>query len=138
MAEVPASVKGMNDILPQDAALWEFFESTVKSMLRAYGYQQIRTPIVEPTQLFTRGIGEVTPDESMAVHLSPGSVVVRLHRVRYGQDEPLAMELVPVSMSLVPSFEPQPARTNAHKKAGRTRIGSVFLWDGRQAPTKGL
>ncbi len=53
-------VKGMNDILPQDAGLWEFFESTVKSLLRAYGYQNIRTPIVEHTQLFTRGIGEVT------------------------------------------------------------------------------
>ncbi|MDR5854665.1 histidine--tRNA ligase [Caballeronia sp. LZ062] len=53
-------VKGMNDILPQDAALWDFFETTVKSMLRAYGYQNIRTPIVEHTQLFTRGIGEVT------------------------------------------------------------------------------
>ncbi|SMF98054.1 histidine--tRNA ligase [Burkholderia singularis] len=53
-------VKGMNDILPQDAALWEFFESTAKSLLRAYGYQGIRTPIVEHTQLFTRGIGEVT------------------------------------------------------------------------------
>ncbi|CAN7359248.1 histidine--tRNA ligase [Trinickia sp. LjRoot230] len=53
-------VKGMNDVLPQEAALWEFFESTVKSMLRAYGYQNIRTPIVEHTQLFTRGIGEVT------------------------------------------------------------------------------
>ncbi|KND61001.1 Histidyl-tRNA synthetase [Candidatus Burkholderia verschuerenii] len=55
-----SGVKGMNDILPQDAALWDFFESTVKSMLRAYGYQNIRTPIVEHTQLFTRGIGEVT------------------------------------------------------------------------------
>ncbi len=53
-------VKGMNDVLPQDAGLWEFFEATVKSMLRAYGYQNIRTPIVEPTQLFARGIGEVT------------------------------------------------------------------------------
>ncbi|SAL56688.1 histidine--tRNA ligase [Caballeronia telluris] len=55
-----SGVKGMNDILPQDAALWDFFESTVKSMLRAYGYQNIRTPIIEHTQLFTRGIGEVT------------------------------------------------------------------------------
>lgn len=53
-------VKGMNDILPQDAGLWAFFEDTVKSLLRAYGYQNIRTPIVEHTQLFTRGIGEVT------------------------------------------------------------------------------
>jgi histidyl-tRNA synthetase len=55
-----SGVKGMNDILPQDAGLWDFFESTVKSMLRAYGYQNIRTPIIEHTQLFTRGIGEVT------------------------------------------------------------------------------
>ena len=55
-----SGVKGMNDILPQDAHLWEFFESTVKSLLRSYGYQNIRTPIVEHTQLFTRGIGEVT------------------------------------------------------------------------------
>lgn len=53
-------VKGMNDILPADAALWEFFESTVRSLLRSYGYRNIRTPIVEHTQLFTRGIGEVT------------------------------------------------------------------------------
>ena len=55
-----SGVKGMNDILPQEAGLWEFFETTVKSMLRSYGYQNIRTPIVEHTQLFTRGIGEVT------------------------------------------------------------------------------
>jgi histidyl-tRNA synthetase len=55
-----SGVKGMNDILPQESVLWEFLESTVRSMLRAYGYQNIRTPIVEHTQLFTRGIGEVT------------------------------------------------------------------------------
>ncbi|PRX27613.1 histidyl-tRNA synthetase [Paraburkholderia sp. BL18I3N2] len=55
-----SGVKGMNDILPQEAGLWEFFETTVKSMLRSYGYQNIRTPIVEHTQLFKRGIGEVT------------------------------------------------------------------------------
>jgi histidyl-tRNA synthetase len=54
-----AGVKGMNDILPQDAGLWEFFEATVNRCC-AYGYQNIRTPIVEHTQLFTRGIGEVT------------------------------------------------------------------------------
>jgi histidyl-tRNA synthetase len=53
-------VKGMNDLLPADAPLWAFFESTVQSMLKSYGYQNIRTPIIEHTQLFTRGIGEVT------------------------------------------------------------------------------
>jgi len=55
-----SGVKGMNDILPQEAGLWEFFETTVKSLLRSYGYQNIRTPIIEHTQLFKRGIGEVT------------------------------------------------------------------------------
>lgn len=53
-------VKGMNDMLPADAALWEHFENAARAMLRAYGYQQLRTPIVEHTQLFVRGIGEVT------------------------------------------------------------------------------
>lgn len=53
-------VKGMNDILPEDAPLWELFENTVQSVLRSYGYQQIRTPIVEPTALFARGLGAVT------------------------------------------------------------------------------
>jgi histidyl-tRNA synthetase len=53
-------VKGMNDILPADAPLWELFENTVQSVLKSYGFQQIRTPIVEPTALFARGLGAVT------------------------------------------------------------------------------
>ena len=53
-------VKGMNDMLPSDAPLWEILENTVQSVLKAYGFQQIRTPIVEPTGLFARGLGEVT------------------------------------------------------------------------------
>ena len=59
-AKALQGVKGMNDMLPADAPLWEMFENAARSMLRAYGYQQIRTPIVEHTQLFVRGIGEVT------------------------------------------------------------------------------
>ncbi len=50
----------MNDILPQDSARWEWFESTVRGVMRRYGYLNIRTPIVEPTGLFVRGLGEVT------------------------------------------------------------------------------
>lgn len=53
-------VKGMNDILPADAQLWELFENTVQTVLKSYGYQQIRTPIVESTSLFHRGLGAVT------------------------------------------------------------------------------
>lgn len=54
------AVRGMNDILPGDSALWQYLESTVAHLLAGYGYQQIRLPIVEPTELFKRSIGEVT------------------------------------------------------------------------------
>jgi histidyl-tRNA synthetase len=60
MSKTIQAVRGMNDILPADAALWEFFEDTVADWLRAYGYTQIRTPVVESTDLFVRSIGEVT------------------------------------------------------------------------------
>jgi histidyl-tRNA synthetase len=54
------AVKGMNDLLPQDAFLWELFENTAQSVFKSYGFQQIRTPIVEQTSLFARGLGVVT------------------------------------------------------------------------------
>ena len=50
----------MNDILPEEAHLWEHFEDTVHGWLRAYGYREIRTPILERTELFVGSIGEVT------------------------------------------------------------------------------
>jgi histidyl-tRNA synthetase len=53
-------VKGMNDLLPGDSERWEHLEQTVAGWARSYGYAQIRTPIVEHTALFRRGIGEVT------------------------------------------------------------------------------
>ncbi len=54
------AIRGMNDILPEQADLWTFFESTVDDWLRGYGYRPIRMPIVEQTALFKRAIGEVT------------------------------------------------------------------------------
>jgi histidyl-tRNA synthetase len=69
MADILRAVKGMNDILPPsvprteklpDSALWQWFETTVRSVLGRYGYQNLLTPIVEPTALFVRGLGEVT------------------------------------------------------------------------------
>lgn len=54
------SVKGMNDILPPDSARWEWLEGVVRSLMDRYAYRNIRTPIVEPTALFVRGLGEVT------------------------------------------------------------------------------
>jgi len=54
------SIRGMHDILPEQSPLWQFFESTIKSLLSSYAYSEIRMPIVESTDLFSRSIGEVT------------------------------------------------------------------------------
>jgi histidyl-tRNA synthetase len=59
MSQIQA-IRGMNDILPEHADLWTFFEETVEDWLRSYGYRSIRMPIVEQTALFKRAIGEVT------------------------------------------------------------------------------
>jgi histidyl-tRNA synthetase len=60
MSQTLQAVRGMNDILPEEAAFWELFEDTIRSWLKSYGYRPIRMPIVEPTPLFKRAIGEVT------------------------------------------------------------------------------
>jgi histidyl-tRNA synthetase len=54
------AIRGMNDILPEEAHLWEFFEDTARLWLRAYGYRAIRTPVLEKTDLFVRSIGAMT------------------------------------------------------------------------------
>lgn len=54
------AVRGMNDILPDESAQWEFFEDTCRAIFRQYGYRNMRVPIVEQTPLFVRSIGEVT------------------------------------------------------------------------------
>lgn len=54
------SVKGMNDILPAESARWQFLEQTARSHFSLYGYAELRTPIVEPTKLFQRSVGEST------------------------------------------------------------------------------
>ena len=60
MADKLTAVKGMNDILPPDSARWEWLEEKVRKLMVRYAYRNIRTPIVEPTPLFVRGLGEVT------------------------------------------------------------------------------
>ncbi|MEO9525587.1 MULTISPECIES: histidine--tRNA ligase [Marinobacter] len=59
MARIQA-IRGMNDILPEQTPVWQFVEGKVRKVLAQYGYQEIRMPIVEQTDLFKRSIGEVT------------------------------------------------------------------------------
>jgi histidyl-tRNA synthetase len=54
------SIRGMEDVLPDRSPLWQKFEDTVRDVFEQYGYLNIRTPVLEPTALFVRGLGEVT------------------------------------------------------------------------------
>ncbi len=54
------AVRGMNDVLPDEAAAWEFLDDAARDVFRQYGYRNVRLPIVEPTALFVRGIGDAT------------------------------------------------------------------------------
>jgi histidyl-tRNA synthetase len=60
MSQKLTAVKGMNDLLAPDSQSWEWLEGVVRSVMHRFAYQNIRTPIVEPTALFVRGLGEVT------------------------------------------------------------------------------
>jgi len=60
MSSTLQAIRGMNDILPAQSPAWQYFEDTVRSVLDTYGFQEIRMPIVEKTELFKRSIGEVT------------------------------------------------------------------------------
>ncbi len=60
MAKNIQAIRGMNDYLPADTAIWQRIESILKQVLSGYGYSEIRMPIVEQTPLFKRAIGEVT------------------------------------------------------------------------------
>jgi histidyl-tRNA synthetase len=60
MADKLNAVKGMNDTLPPESARWEWLEGEVRELMSRFAYRNIRTPILEHTALFVRGIGEVT------------------------------------------------------------------------------
>ena len=54
------AIRGMNDILPDETPHWQHLEAVMRSLMAGYGYAEIRLPVVEQTELFRRGVGEVT------------------------------------------------------------------------------
>lgn len=60
MSKFIKSVRGMHDVLPEESHRWQHFEEIVRNLMSSYGYKEIRTPLVESTNLFSRSIGEVT------------------------------------------------------------------------------
>ncbi len=84
------AIRGMNDLLPEDARLWHYLEDSIRQLVATYGYQEIRTPVLEKTKLFSRSIGEATDivekemycfldrnDESLALRPEGTAGVVR-------------------------------------------------------------
>ena len=60
MSKQLQAIRGMNDGLPDQTKLWQWTETRLRNVVASYGYEEIRTPIVESTELFKRSIGEVT------------------------------------------------------------------------------
>ena len=60
MAKTLQAVRGMNDILPGESSAWQSLEACLRDVVQSYGYQEIRLPLLEKTELFKRSIGEVT------------------------------------------------------------------------------
>lgn len=60
MATLIQAIRGMNDLLPAETVIWQLVEDTIRQVLHSYSYQEIRSPIVEKTELFKRSIGEAT------------------------------------------------------------------------------
>ena len=60
MATALQAVRGMNDVLPDEAPLWQRFEDAARTVFEHYGYRNLRVPLVEPTPLYVRSIGEHT------------------------------------------------------------------------------
>jgi len=89
MAKKYKAVRGTHDILPDEACRWQFVESTTRRIFSLYGFREIRTPIIESTELFARSVGESTDivskemytfdrgDESMTLRPENTASVVR-------------------------------------------------------------
>ena len=78
MSKSLQAIRGMNDILPDQSPLWRYFEGTVAGLLDSYGYSQIRTPIVEFTELFKRSKAIVVIEAGKAV-----DIITRIDLIDY-------------------------------------------------------
>ena len=105
MSKQIQAIRGMNDCLPEQSGVWQWVEHAIREVVASYGYQEIRTPIVESTDLFKRSIGEVTDivekemytfadrnDDSLSLRPEGTASVVRAgneHGLLYNQQQRL-------------------------------------------------
>ena len=80
MKEIITAIRGFKDILPKETGKWQFVEETARQVFSAFGFNDIRIPIVEKTDLFKRGIGEATDivEKEMYTFLDRGNEYLTL------------------------------------------------------------
>jgi len=132
------AVPGTHDVLPGEVEIWQAIESRIRSVFHAYGFQEIRTPILEPTELFVRGVGEETDivskemytfadrDESKSLTLRPEGTapVMRAYIEHQLSNEARMLKLY----YLAPMFRrerPQKGRYRQHVQAGAEVLSST-------------
>jgi histidyl-tRNA synthetase len=105
------AVRGTRDLLPPDTALWNFVEATVRDVFRVYNFQEIRTPIFEDTQLFSRSVGQETDIVSKEMYTfldpTPHELLESYRALKEGRepsDKVLSMDILlgPQSITLRP------------------------------------
>jgi histidyl-tRNA synthetase len=132
------AIKGTYDVLPGDVEIWHAIESRLRDMFHAYGFGEIRTPILEATELFVRGVGEETDvvskemytfadrDESKSITLRPEGTapVIRAYIEHQLHSEARMMKLYYIA----PMFRrerPQKGRYRQHVQAGAEILSST-------------
>src|SRR5215831_7806210 len=132
------AVTGTHDVLPDEVGIWHAVEDRLRKIFREYGFQEIRTPILEPTELFVRGVGEETDvvskkmytfadrDESKSITLRPEGTapVIRAYIEHQLQNEARMLKLYYIA----PMFRrerPQKGRYRQHVQAGAEVLSST-------------
>src|SRR6266545_1357204 len=138
MSESIQSVRGMNDYLPPDTAKWGFFERRCRELFERHGYEEIRTPVVEHTALFDRGIGEATDivekemytfsdRKGRSLTMRPEMTASCVRAVISGRmvsERPLRSENVYISFSTMSVASPMPRSKSAVCSTTGVRISS--------------
>jgi histidyl-tRNA synthetase len=102
------AVRGTRDLLPPETALWNFVESAVRDVFRAYNFQEIRTPIFESTELFARGVGEETDIVSKEMFTWDDDRRSRRHKLESVWLAQLSRDVAYVAPQRLPGVEYEP------------------------------
>src|SRR5213594_4446277 len=132
------AVPGTHDVLPGEVEIWQAIESRIRSVFHAYGFQEIRTPILEPTELFVRGVGEETDivskemytfadrDESKSLTLRPeGTAPVMRAYIEHQLSNEARMLKLYYLATMFRRERPQKGRYRQHVQAGAEVLSST-------------